>query len=149
MCWNFNKQWCYYSGVCTAVSLCCYGFVSFSLYFVCWLGLIFHNVTAFLMVQVLKANWHSGMIELVYFKVCEAQNMKSPFWFLQVFELLVLRFCGGPRGIYFSWCFFLIFPGIRSLEHHSVSGSSSVQRLSELVAEKMVKYLQQEGLITY
>ncbi|KAJ7333816.1 eIF-2-alpha kinase activator GCN1 [Desmophyllum pertusum] len=37
-----------------------------------------------------------------------------------------------------------VLQGIRSLEYHSVSGSSSVQGLSELVAEKLVKYLQQE-----
>ena len=35
--------------------------------------------------------------------------------------------------------------GLRSLEQHSVSGSSSVQKLSQLVAEKLVKYLEQEG----
>ena len=54
----------------------------------------------------------------------------------------------GPKG-FFELILFLIFTGIRSLEHHSVSGSSSVQRLSELFAEKMVKYIQQEGLITH
>ena len=32
------------------------------------------------------------------------------------------------------------------MEHHSVSGNASVQALSQLVAEKLVKYLQQEGL---
>ena len=37
--------------------------------------------------------------------------------------------------------------GLKSLEQHSVSGSSSVQGLSQLVAEKLVKYLQQEGLV--
>ena len=39
-----------------------------------------------------------------------------------------------------------MFLGIKSLEHHSVSGNASVQALSQLVAEKFVKYLQQEGL---
>ena len=39
-----------------------------------------------------------------------------------------------------------MFLGIKSLEHHSVGGNASVQALSQLVAEKLVKYLQQEGL---
>ncbi|XP_029194337.2 eIF-2-alpha kinase activator GCN1-like [Acropora millepora] len=37
-----------------------------------------------------------------------------------------------------------VLQGLRSLEKHSVSGSSSVQGLSHLVTEKLVKYLQHE-----
>ncbi|XP_068678677.1 stalled ribosome sensor GCN1-like [Montipora foliosa] len=37
-----------------------------------------------------------------------------------------------------------VLEGLRGLEKHSVSGSSSVQGLSQLVTEKLVKYLQQE-----
>lgn len=59
----------------------------------------------------------------------------------------MLTFCGGARRFFQADVFFYIFTGIRSLEHHSVSGGASVQRLSELVTEKMVKYIQQEGLI--
>ncbi|RMX46865.1 hypothetical protein pdam_00022068, partial [Pocillopora damicornis] len=45
-----------------------------------------------------------------------------------------------------------VLQGIKSLEHHSVSGNASVQALSQLVAEKLVKYLQQEvheGAVVY
>lgn len=35
--------------------------------------------------------------------------------------------------------------GLKSLEQNSVSGSSSVQGLSQVVTEKLIKYLQQEG----
>ena len=43
---------------------------------------------------------------------------------------------------------FYLFTGIGNLEASSVSGNTALQGLSQLVVEKLVPYLQQEGTLT-